>query len=166
MVWHQIVFGAALVVVLLGSAAVFGYLQLRALARLRDDPDMPDDERSFERWRALRRLAGCALLAFMGVVLTVQLVYTEAPAEEMAQKRGQFPPDEKPEPTDEEKEFIREWGWNWVAFMLALLVLVVLTAIDLFANWGRAVQLMRRLREERRAMIEEETARIREGRGP
>src|SRR5262249_34069142 len=152
--WHQIVFGGALVVVLLTAAATFGYLQWQTLSRLNSGAEMPEDERSFEWWRAWRRLVGSGLLAFMAVVLTVQLC-KEGPAEKFARERGEFPPDKKPEMTDEEKEFAREWGWGWVVFMAALLVVVALTAVDLFANWGRAVQLMRKLREERRAMIEE-----------
>jgi hypothetical protein len=159
----QIVFGGLIIAGLLAAAGVFGYMQLAALRRLRARGALPDDERNFERRRAYLRLCSCALMILIALMLGVQLAFTEGPAQAMADERAAMG-EQRPEFTSTERQFLRLWGGIWVAVLLALLGVVVLTAIDMFTHRARALRMMRRLQADRRSMIMRETERIRQGR--
>ena len=101
--WPQIIFGAALIAALLFLALYYGWRQVVALRRLRLRPELPDEERRYQRRQAVGRLVNSVLL-------------------------------------------------------------LVLAALDLLAirRWG--LRQFRKLQADRRAMIERQAARLREGR--
>ncbi len=159
----QIVFGGVIIAGLVAAAAGFGAVQWAALRKLGTQPDLPADERSFEWWKAWRRLFGCGLLVVMAVLLTLQLVYWEAPAGEFAEERAAAGANAPPF-TEDQKRFLRVWGGAWVALMAALFVLLMLTAYDQFVSRSRVWREMRRLQADRRAMIRRQAERLRQER--
>lgn len=146
----EVIFGGVLVVGLLAAAVAFSWAQRAALRRA---ALLPDEERAFERRRAYRRLIGCGLLAVMAVLLVAQYLLWEWRVKDVA----------VPIP-EEDKVYIRLWGGAIIGLLLALLTVVVLSAIEAFATRSFALRQYRKLSEERRAMIQRQADRIREGR--
>jgi H+/gluconate symporter-like permease len=155
--WSQIVFGVVLVLALLAVAGFFGWRQLLTLRRLRADPYLPDEERSYERSKAYRRLVSSVLMLVLAVLLGCLLAFYETPAQQIADE-------DPPAFTPEQKLFLRIWGGSWVAFLLILMVVVLLAAADLWATRRYALRQYRKLQEDRRAMIERQAGRIRQER--
>lgn len=164
MSWGQIVFGSALILALVAAAVMFGAVQLGRLRGLRGRTDLPDEERSFEWWRAWRRLAGCALLMAMAALLALQLLLWEPAAEALARERAVAGKDAPPF-TEEQKAFLWVWGGAWVALMAALFLLLMLTAYDQFVTRSRLWRERLRLHADRRAMIRRQAERMRQERG-
>jgi hypothetical protein len=146
----EAIFGGVLVVGLLAAAVVFAWAQRAALSRA---TTLPDEERAFERRRAYRRLVSCGLLALMAVLLVVQYFLWEWRVKGIA--------DPVPE---EDKVFVRLWMGVIIGLLLALLTVVVLAAIEAFTTRSFALKQYRKLSDERRAMIQRQADRIREGR--
>jgi hypothetical protein len=161
--WYQTLFGAVLVVVLVGLAVYFGRLQFLELRRLREMRDLlPDEEMRYERQKAYRRLISSALLLVLGILLIVLLTY-EHPAQRIAEEREALP-DKSVRFTEEQTEFLRTWGWTWISFLLVLMAVIVLAGIDLMSTRLYAIRQFRKLQADRRAMIERETQRMRQQR--
>jgi hypothetical protein len=150
----QYLFGAVLVLGLLAVAGVTAWLQVVSLRGL----DVFTEEGRHERGRAIRRLIGCGVMVLLAVMLAAALLFLEGPAQELIdQGRAEM---DKPEHTP----FKRLYGWFWAVFLLLLLVLLVIAAVDFWVvrRYGQAQ--MRRLQEDRRAMIESQSARLRQRR--
>lgn len=150
----QIVFGVALVLGLLAVAGATAWRQLVVLRNARDD----GEEGRHERGRAVRRLIGSVVMLLLALMLLAAMIFLEEPM----QKLVALGPIETDKP--EYKEFKRLYGWFWVSFLLLLLVLLAVAAVDLWIvrRYGR--RQMRRLQEERRAMVELQTERLRQER--
>jgi hypothetical protein len=146
----EAIFGGVLVVGLVAAAAVFAWAQRAALSRA---ATLPDEERAFERRRAYRRLVSCALLVVMAALLVVQYFLWEWRVKGIP----------VPVPEDE-KVYIRLWGGAIIGLLLVLLAVVVLAAIEAFTTRSFALKQYRKLSAERRAMIQRQADRIREGR--
>jgi ABC-type Fe3+ transport system permease subunit len=160
--WPLLIFGAALVVLLCGVATVYFVRQLRALRRLRGSPDLPEDERAYQRQQAGRRLAGSLLMFLLCVLLAGYLVFLETPAQELAEQRAAARAAGNEAPlTPAEDLFARFFVGFWIVFLLVLLAVVVLAALDLFATRRYAVRERQKIRDERRAMVAEELERLR-----
>ncbi len=163
MPWYQTLFGAVLVVVLVGLSVYFGRLQFLELRRLREMRDfLPVEEMQYERRKAYRRLISSALLLVLGILLIVLLTY-EHPAQTIAEERKALPDKSIPF-TEEQAEFLRTWGWTWIGFLLVLMAVIVLAGIDLMSTRLYAIRQFRKLQADRRAMIERETQRMRQQR--
>jgi len=148
-------------------ATVYFVRQVRALRRLRGSPDLADDERAYQRQQARRRLAGSLLMFLLCALLACYLVFLEAPAQQLAEQRdaarreaAQANRNETP-PTPAEDLIARFFAGFWVFFLLVLLAVVVLAALDLWATRRYAVRERQKIRDERRAMVAEELARLR-----
>lgn len=159
--WTQIVFGAVLVAFIGGAAGVFGWLQVRALRRLKGST-LPEEEQRFERTQARRRLWGCGLLALIASLLALQLLLWETPAQAMADQ--EFAKKDAPGFTEEQKAFLRLWGGAWVALGAALVALLFLAALDRYSTRTHALKQLKRLQADRRAMVARQAARMRESR--
>jgi ABC-type Fe3+ transport system permease subunit len=162
--WSEIVFGSLLVVVLLVLAVAYGRSQWQALRRLRDDSSLPDEELRYERRKAKRRLASCALLLVMAVLLGVLLAVFGEGAQSMADRFGQEGPVAAENLPAEDRLFLRRWGGTLIAFLLALLAVLVLAALDLMETRRYGLRQYRKLQAERRAMIQRQTTRLRQER--
>jgi hypothetical protein len=160
--WPQLIFGAVLVVALLGLSIVYFLRQRRALRELRQTPDLPPDERDFRRGQARRRLVSSTLMLLLAAMLLVLLVFFENPAQRLADERaGQ--PDATPL-TAAQRLFVQSYGGLVIVLLLVLLALMVLAALDFWATRDYARREQRKLRDERRAMIQDELARLRQQR--
>jgi uncharacterized iron-regulated membrane protein len=156
----QILFGIALVVVLLGVAGFYGWRQVRLLRDL--PPEGLGEEELHLRRRAWRRLISCVLMVVLAVLLAGALLYLEEPAQRLADQVDALGPQAAEMP--EHRAFVNFYSYYWIAFLLVLLVLVVLAGFDLWAVRRFGLRQLRRLQEDRRAMIARQSALLRERR--
>jgi hypothetical protein len=164
---RQIVFGVVIIIVTAAVGAYYAWRQWQALRRLRADQTTPEDERTFLRNQAWRRLAGSVLLlVFSG--LFVGMFYLEGPASELVRQGEEAKARDEQKPLDpEQKKFVRLYGAYWIVLLLLVLAIIALAGYEIYAIRRFSVQHLRRIQDERRAMIASETARIRRERnGP
>jgi hypothetical protein len=157
----EIVFGILIVVVMAALGGYYAWRQWQTLRRLRADAAMPDDERRYQRNQAWRRLAGAVLmLALAG--LFVGMFFLEGPANELLRQGEEARAnEEQPQLDESQKDFVRVWVGYWVVLLLLLLGLIGIAGYEFFAIRRYSVRQMRHIQAERRAMIAEETARLR-----
>jgi hypothetical protein len=163
--WPQIIFGVVLVLVLLFVAALYGVRQILALRRLRAVEEMALEERDYLHHRARRRLVMSLLLLLLGVMLTVALVYLEAPAQRLADQRAAQEQQGDSIPfSPEQRLFARFYTSFWIVFLLVLMAVVLLAAVDFWATRRYGLRQHRQLVADRRDMIEREVSRLRQQR--
>jgi hypothetical protein len=160
--WTQIVFGAALVVVLLFVALLYGVRQIVALRRMRLPEELPPGEWNYQRSQARRRLVMSFLLLVLAVMLAVALIYLENPAEQLKQTLEQQGEEKPLDP--EQRGFARLYAIFWIIFLLVLMAVVLLAALDFWATRRYGIRLHRKLIADRRDMIEREVSRLRQER--
>jgi uncharacterized membrane protein YjgN (DUF898 family) len=157
----QLVFGIVIVIVTAGLGVYYAWRQVQTLRRLRADRAMADDERHFQRSQAWRRLAGAVLmLVFAG--LFVGMFFLEEPIMQIVQQgeenhaRG-----ETSQLNSSQKDLVREYFGYWIVLLLLVLGFIAIAGYEIFAIRRYSVRQMRRIQDERRAMIASETARLR-----
>jgi hypothetical protein len=156
---EQIFFGGALVVLLIGLAVFYARKQLTVLRQTAGSVAAHSTEGVYLRRQAWRRLVSSGLMLLLAVLLTGAMLYLEGPAQQLA--------DQGPEVAElpAHRPFIRLWGYYWIVFLLVLLALVVLAGIDFWAIRRFGLGELKRLQEDRRAMIARQTALLRQRRG-
>lgn len=159
----EVLFGSVLVVILVLLSLVFGVRQVRELRRLRG-LTLPEEEMRYERRKAWRRLVSSGLTLILAILLGGQLLLHEPDAGRLAQEREGYDATNAPAFTDEQKLFLRIWGGTWIALLLVLLAVLILAAIDLWATRRYALKQYRKIQADRRAMIQRQTARLRQER--
>ena len=160
--WTQILFGSVLVLVLFVLAILYSIRQVQTLRRLRGAEEMALEERDYLRRRAWRRLLTSGLLFILGVMLAGALVYLENPAQVLVdQIDTQEQQGEKPHLEPEQKVFARYYTYFWIVFLLVLMAVVFLAALDFWATRRFGLRQHRKIIADRRAMIEREVARLR-----
>jgi uncharacterized membrane protein len=160
---HQMEFvvGIFIVVVLVAMAGYFGFRQFQALRGLRQTADLPPEDRRYVYTQAARRLVGSALMLVLAGLLSSAL-YLGVPANtllsehEAAKIRG-----EQPKPDPSELEFWNLYRAHILLILLVLLVIIVLAGWDYFAIRRYGQRHYRKIQHDRRAMIENELARLR-----
>ena len=158
---RQILFGVAIVIVTAGLGGYYAWRQWQALRRLRAEPALDADEHTFQRNQAWRRLAGAVLLLLIAGVFAAVLGF-EGPAARLVQTGEQNAAQGEQRPLNEpEKDFMRLWGGAVIVLLLLLLGLIGVAGYEIFAIRRYSVRHMRRIQDERRAMIAHETARLR-----
>jgi hypothetical protein len=162
--WTQIIFGVVLVLVLLFVAALYGVRQLLALRRLRAAEEMALEERDYLYRRARRRLLMSLLLLLLGGMLATALLYLETPAQRLADQREVQEQGDPPPLNPEQRLFARFYTSFWIVFLLVLMAVVLLAAIDFWATRRYGLSQHRKLVADRRAMIERELSRLRQER--
>ncbi len=163
--WSQIIFGAVLVLVLLFVAVLYIVRQVLALRRLRATEEMALEERAYLYGRARRRLVTSLLLFLLGGMLLVDLVFLEVPAHQLADQREKMGQQGDSTPlNDEQRSFARVYGWFFVLFLLVLMIVVFLAALDFWATRQYGLRQHRKIIDDRRAMIEREVSRLRQER--
>jgi len=158
----QIVFGVVLVVALLGLAGFYAWRQVLLLRRVPADPEAWGEEGVYLRRLAWRRLVCSGVMVLLAVLLVGAMLFLEVPAQRLADRVDEEGPEAAEGP--EQKDFIRLYGYYWIGFLLLLLFLVVLAGIDLWAVRRFGLRQLRRLQDDRRAMIARQTALMRERR--
>jgi hypothetical protein len=158
-VWSQIVFGVVLVLLLLGLASFSAW---RAVPVLRRAGEVQGEEGVFQRRQAWRRLASSVLMLLLAVLLVGALLFLEGPAQQLADRVDAEGPQAAEGP--EQKAFGNFYGYYWLVFLLLLLGLVLLAGFDLWAvrRFGR--RALRRIQDDRRAMIARQSALLRQRR--
>jgi hypothetical protein len=157
----QIVFGVLIVAATAALGAYYGWRQWQTLRRLRADTTMSDEERSFVRHLAWRRLAGSAALLLFAA-LFVGMFFLERPlAQLMPQGEEARAQEGQRELKPELREFLRFYVGYWITVLLLLLAIIALAGYEFFVIRRYSVRQLRRIQDERRAMIASETARLR-----
>ena len=161
-----------LVVVTLGIAAVFGRQQMRTLRWLRTNEDLSEEDRSYFRKQAIRRLFGCGLLVAIGLMIagyyvsglddwvTMMGKRADAKAGERVAEEG-VPPKEDPE-LQRTKHFFAIY---LIVVLLLLLALVIVAGMDYWAIRQYGVRHLKQIQSDRKAMLEQELAELRKARG-
>lgn len=163
MSWSEIIFGSALVAGLTALGCFFGQRQWQHLRELRTT-SLPDEEMTWERRKAWRRLISSGLLLVLAVLLGMLLAVYEPAAQRLADEREGLTAEEAPPFTAEQRMFLRIWGGTWIAILLVLMTVVFLAAIDLWATRRYAQRQFRKLQADRRSMIERQMIRLRQER--
>jgi cytochrome c-type biogenesis protein CcmH/NrfG len=154
-------FGAFLVPVLIGVALFFGWRQLRALRSLRTGPELDAADRAYVRSQAYRRLVGSVLLLVLAGLLAGSF-FLEAPLQQVHQERAAQTAHDPSAPAQaEHKDFLRQFAAYWIAVLLVLMLLLALVAADVWAIARFGQRHRRQLRDDLRAMLASEVARIR-----
>ena len=151
MTTEQVVFGGALVLMLLVVSVVTAWYQVRQLR----EPGEGED-RQYLIGRARRRLFCSVVMLLLGLLLAGAMLFLEVPSGDLA-ARGPLEA-EKPE----NRPFARLYGWFWIVFLLLFLLLLIVAAVDLWVVQRYGRRQMMRLQEDRRAMIERQAALLRE----
>lgn len=160
--WTQILFGAVLVFVLLGTSVFYTVRQIVARKRLRAVEEMSVEERAYLLSRVRRRLVMSIFLFMLGVMLAGALIYLEAPAHQLAEERAAMRQQDDAQPLNpEQRGFVRLYLGFWIVFLLILMAVVLLAAWDYWATRRYALSQHRKISDDRRAMIEREIARVR-----
>ena len=163
--WTQIIFGVVLVLVLLFVAVLYIVRQILTLRRLRAAEEMALEERAYLHGRARRRLVTSLLLLVLGVMLAGALIYLEAPAQQLADHRDAMRQHGDDAPFNEEQRlFARSYLLFWILFLLILMAVIFLAALDYWATQRYGLRQHRKLIDDRRAMIEREVSRLRQER--
>jgi H+/Cl- antiporter ClcA len=156
--WKEIVSAALLVGALAVLAGFYGWLQIRMLRRLRGSHGLSHDEARWRRGQAWRRLAGSALMLPMaGLLAWAALVM----GPRVSQLAAQGPPENN---TPENHAFMRLYAVVWIAFLLLLLVLLFIAAVDIWATRRFSIREQRKILDARRDMIQHEVAKMRQDR--
>lgn len=139
-----------------GVAAVFAVQQFRTFTAL---PDLPPEDVAYHRAQARRRLVGCALLVVIAALIAgsflsgledrVEQLGNDIRAKADAGDRQLAP---------EQEQLKTTYALYWIGVLLLLLALVIVAAVDLFAIRRFGARHMKKLRAERKEMIEREVA--------
>ncbi len=155
----EVVVGLVLAVCLLALALFVGIRQVLALQRLRRE-SLPVEETAYERRKAWRRLLSSLLLLLMAGLLA-GLQFYAVPAGRLAEERDQA---DRAPLTPQQKLFVRVYTGAWIAFLMLLLIVLALAALDLWATRSYGLRQYRKLSEDRRAMIQRQVNRLRQER--
>ena len=156
---------SGLVTVLLLLAGYYALIQVRTLRRTTAYHEMLPDDRSFLRRQAWRRLVGSGLMVVLAsMMVAAYATNMQARAEDLGNRHVKERA-EGQEMSEDDKQFAREWGWYWLAFMLILGGIVAVAGVDLFATRRYGVRKLRRIQSDRRAMLQRQLERYRQERG-
>ena len=112
--------------------------QRRTWKRLRDERFIPSDERDYLRGQVRRRLMTSATVALIGgMIAWSYLSGMEARATEIAERSRwvkMIQPGEPNPPTEDEKEFIRQYGYFWMAVLVLVFLAAMCAVFDFWAT--------------------------------
>ena len=154
----QIVFGSSLVAILLGLAVYYARKQLQVLKQTAGSAEAHSSEGVYLRRQAWRRLVCSALMVLLAVLLAGALLFLEEPAQRLAELGAEAA--EAPE----HRAFVNFLTYYWIVFLLLLLALVVLAGIDFWAVRRFGLRELKRIQDDRRAMIARQSALLRQKR--
>jgi hypothetical protein len=158
-------FAWLIVLVTFAVAGVFAGQQFRTLRRLPARAELPAEDRTYLRRQAWRRLIGCVLLATIATMMSVwfltgQHTRMDRVGDDIQARRaaGQ-------ELTPDQQQDQRFFAYYWIAVLSLLFALVVVAALEMSAIRRYAARHFRQIRDDRRAMLEQELANLRRQRG-
>lgn len=132
--------------------------QRRTWRRLRDERFLPSDERSYLRGQVRRRLMTSATVAIIGVMIGWSyLSGFEARASEIAD-RARAAPEQRAEPSDDDKAFAKQWTMFWLAILVMLFLAVTCAVFDFWATRQYWMAQYRIIRSEHEAKLRRDLA--------
>jgi hypothetical protein len=158
----QLICVALAIPVLLGLSFFFGFRQFAVLRRLREGPALPSEEQRQQRRQSLRRLTSCGLLALLALLLAGAQLFLEDRADAFIDEQDTRPPEASaPEPTPEQRDFLRIYGAYWITCLLVLLAVVALAGFDLWETRRRGLHERRKLLDDHRVLLKRQITRYR-----
>jgi hypothetical protein len=152
-----------LAAILLLIAIVSIRWQISNLRRMRAQPHMPSDDRSYLRNQAYRRLVmGALLIALAGMLAGTYLSGLERQADQFGQKQGDANPGDRPALQPEDRALARLYLIYWISILVLLFLVVSLAIVDLWSTRRYAWEQLRRIQSENRAMLERDLAMYRQ----
>lgn len=154
----QVFFTVLLVAVLLGLAGYYAWRQRQTLRRLRENDDLPADERRWLHNQARRRLVGSVLMViFAGLLVGSFLI--EGRAQELANRTDAARErNEEIVLDDDDRRFRNIWAIYWIVLLVGVLAMLGLAAYDFWATRNYGLKNYLRIQTDRRAMIAREIA--------
>jgi hypothetical protein len=149
-----VLFGIAL----LGVAGFYAWRQIRTLRQL---PLLSEADRRFSRRQAYRRLVGCALAVACVLCLMGAFSLADATSELAAEGAAARARDERPQLDENQRALLNRYGAYWIGAMLFLMVWLLTAAIDWWETRRFGLQQRQQIRDDTRAEIEVEVARLR-----
>jgi hypothetical protein len=164
--WSEVIAGSVLGGGLVILAVVTGLRQWRTLRGLRHKPDLPDQEKTFQRYHARLRLTTSGLLLLVAALLGTAQGLLGPPMHrilkegEAHQQAGNL----QASLGEQDRQVLRAYLWFYVVILLVLFSIVVLAGVDLWSLRRYALREQRKLLEDRRAMIARQANRMRQER--
>jgi hypothetical protein len=159
---RQLVFGVLIVIATAGLGGYYAWRQWQQLRRLRAESMTPVDDQQYLRSQAWRRLAGALLmLVFSGMF--IGWLWLDVPLTEIVEQGQEARANNEPQPQldPSQKDVVR----FSLAYVIVLLLLVLgflgIAGYEIYAIRLYSMRQLRRIQDERRAMIASETARMR-----
>ncbi|HEY1378554.1 MAG TPA: hypothetical protein VGF55_17270 [Gemmataceae bacterium] len=154
-----------LVLLTLAVAGVFARQQVNTLRGLPARTEVSEEDRTYFRRQAWRRLVGCVLLVAIAAMMSVwflsgQHIRIDEVGDDIQARKAAHE-----QPTLEQEQARRFFAYYWISVLSLLMVLVILAVIDLNAIRRFAARHVRQIRDDRRAMLERELAELRRQRG-
>jgi hypothetical protein len=152
----EIVLGALLVAILVGMAAFFTWRQWRTLRGTPSADTLSAEDRRYTRSQARRRLACSLLMLVLAGLLAMWLFSYGEPVSNLMARGGA---DNELAPG--QRQLLGQSLTLVTLMLIVLLAIIVLAGWDLLAirQYGR--RHMRQIQADRRAMIENQIARVR-----
>jgi len=133
--------------------------QILTLKRLRSEPHMPSDERSYLRNQAYRRLlTSLLIMGLAGMLSGAYLSGLEQRADEIGQKKPANDEGEKPPVRQEDKDFLPVYLIYWGTTLFLIFLVVSLAIVDILATRRYAWAQLRRIQSENRSILERDLA--------
>jgi H+/Cl- antiporter ClcA len=148
--WQRYLFGSVMAAIMVALAVYYAWREIRALKALKPAAEMPPDEHDFVRRKARRRLICSAFMLVLAGLLVGSFFLTEPAGHDEPVADAQI-----------QKDLTRIYGVYWIVFLVVLLVIMSLAALDLFAIRRYGLTQHRKIQSDRRAMIEHQLARMR-----
>jgi hypothetical protein len=157
----EFLFAALLAALLVALAGFYAWRQIRALRTLRNQTELPREDRRYIIGQACRRLfCSVLMVALAGLLFTTSTV--GKPVDDLIETGKQNVEKQQRRPlAPEERQLVDRFTWHIIALLLVLLVLLVLAGVDFLAirRYGR--RHYHQIQTDRKAMIERQLARLR-----
>jgi hypothetical protein len=151
-----LIFAALLAVFGVGAGA----RQFRTLARVRAEPFLPPEDRTYFRRQAFRRLAVSALLlAVGGMIAFYYLSGMDARMDAIPERNragGQAAADDPQAEAD--KQFTRQVGAYWIVVVLLIGVVVLVAVLDIWATRRYWMARYKELKDDHKAKLQRDLA--------
>jgi hypothetical protein len=154
--------GYAFVGLLVGLAVYYAWRQGQTLRRLQVAPE-PTEDHYYFRNQAWRRLVGCGLMACLALLLAgwFLLGLDDLTNQLVQQGHVAAATEERPQLNPQQRNILRVAGLYLVLTLLVCFAIVCTVALDVWAIRRYGLRHLRQIQDDRRAMIEQQAARLR-----
>ncbi len=159
----EFIYAALIVLVLTCMGSWVAWRQVRLLRHLAADPNRTPEDHRFQKALAIRRLFVSGLMLTLAALLAGTYWFgQERCAAELSQSSASADgTHERPPLNEEDSRFLTRYSVFWLVFGCVLLAVIMLALYDMWAIHSYARRSLRQIRDDRRAMIEEQVAELR-----